>query len=57
MQSYLAFLACGTPEAADGYRQAKWCAAVTVAEAKTWTWEEFGEAMEIDGFEKVLDLV
>ena len=27
---------------------AKWCAAMAVAEVKTWTWEEFGEAMEND---------
>ncbi len=35
-----------TPEAADGYRQAKRSAARVVVEAKTWAWEEFGEAME-----------
>ena len=35
----------GTPEAADTYRQVKWCAAMAVVEAKTWAWEEFGEAM------------
>ena len=34
-QSFRAVLACGTPEAADGYQQAKQCAAVAVAEAKT----------------------
>ena len=47
-ESYRAFLACGTPEAADRYWQAKQCAAMAVAEAKTWAWEEFGEAMEND---------
>ena len=47
-ESYRAFLACGTPEAADGYRQAKRNAASAVAEAKTRAWEEFGEAMERD---------
>ncbi|KAI3364331.1 hypothetical protein L3Q82_011133 [Scortum barcoo] len=41
-------LACGTPDAVDGYRQAKQAAARTVLEAKTWVWEEFGEAMEED---------
>uniref|UniRef100_A0A6Q2YL25 CARD domain-containing protein n=1 Tax=Esox lucius TaxID=8010 RepID=A0A6Q2YL25_ESOLU len=41
-------LACGTPEAADGYRQAKRTAARVVVEAKTWVWEEVGEAMEKD---------
>ena len=47
-ESYKAFLACGTPEAADRYRQAKRSAASAVTEAKTRTWEEFGEAMEND---------
>uniref|UniRef100_A0A3B5Q8Y2 Reverse transcriptase domain-containing protein n=1 Tax=Xiphophorus maculatus TaxID=8083 RepID=A0A3B5Q8Y2_XIPMA len=47
-ESYRAFLACGTPEAADGYRRAKRHAARAVAEAKTRAWEEFGEAMEKD---------
>ena len=36
----------GTPGAADRYQQAKQCAAVAVAEAKTWAWEAFSEAME-----------
>nr|XP_023696135.1 uncharacterized protein LOC111858518 [Paramormyrops kingsleyae] len=35
-------------QAADSYRQAKWNAALAVAEAKTWAWEEFGEAIEND---------
>ncbi|XP_072565970.1 uncharacterized protein [Paramormyrops kingsleyae] len=47
-ESCRAFLACGTPEAADEYRQAKRNAASAVAEAKTRVWEEFGEAMEND---------
>ena len=47
-ESYRAFLACRTPEAADRYRQTKWSTARAVAEAKTRTWEEFGEAMEKD---------
>ncbi|XP_072564341.1 uncharacterized protein [Paramormyrops kingsleyae] len=47
-ESYRAFLACGTPEAADRYRQVKRDAASAVAEAKTRVWEEFGEAMEND---------
>uniref|UniRef100_A0A669BJZ3 Reverse transcriptase domain-containing protein n=1 Tax=Oreochromis niloticus TaxID=8128 RepID=A0A669BJZ3_ORENI len=47
-ESYRAWLACGTPEAADRYRQAKWNAARAMAEAKTRVWEEFGEAMEKD---------
>ncbi len=41
-------MACGAPEAADGYRQAKRAAARVVAEAKTRAWEEFGETMEED---------
>ncbi len=47
-ESYRAWLACGTPEAADRYRQAKRSAARVVVEAKTRAWEEFGEAMEKD---------
>ncbi|TWW81779.1 hypothetical protein D4764_01G0015940 [Takifugu flavidus] len=47
-ESYQALLACGTPEAADRYRQAKRSAAMAVTEAKTRAWEEFGEAMEND---------
>ncbi|KAK0132400.1 Craniofacial development protein 2 [Merluccius polli] len=47
-ESYRTFLACGTPEAAGRYWQAKRSAAVAVTEAKTRTWEEFGEAMEND---------
>uniref|UniRef100_A0A8C6Q7E1 Endonuclease/exonuclease/phosphatase domain-containing protein n=1 Tax=Nothobranchius furzeri TaxID=105023 RepID=A0A8C6Q7E1_NOTFU len=47
-ESYQVFLACGTPEAADGYRQSKRNAARVVAKAKTWAWEEFGETMEQD---------
>ena len=47
-KSYWAILSCGTPEAEDGYQQAKRCAAVAVAEAKTPVGEEFGKAMETD---------
>ncbi len=47
-ESYRAWLACGTPKAADGYRQAKRSAARVVVEAKTRAWEEFSEAMEKD---------
>uniref|UniRef100_A0A674P165 Reverse transcriptase domain-containing protein n=1 Tax=Takifugu rubripes TaxID=31033 RepID=A0A674P165_TAKRU len=47
-ESYRALLVCGTPEAADGYRQARHSAATAVAEPKTRAWEEFGEAMESD---------
>ncbi|KAI3376208.1 hypothetical protein L3Q82_016718 [Scortum barcoo] len=57
-ESYRAMLACGTPDAVDGYRQAKQAAARTVLEAKTRVWEEFGEAMEEDyrsvGLEEIL---
>lgn len=38
----------GTPAAADRYRQSEWIAAQMVAEAKTWVWEEFRDAMEKD---------
>ncbi|KAK3542821.1 hypothetical protein QTP70_004326 [Hemibagrus guttatus] len=47
-ESYRAWLARGTPEAAEAYRQAKQTTAVVVLEAKTRVWEEFGEAMEKD---------
>ncbi|KAK3517180.1 hypothetical protein QTP70_000775 [Hemibagrus guttatus] len=47
-ESYRAWLAQGTPEAAEAYRQAKRTKAVVVSEAKTRVWEEFGEAMEKD---------
>ncbi|TWW77720.1 hypothetical protein D4764_12G0011100 [Takifugu flavidus] len=47
-ESYRTLLACGTPEAADRYRQAKRSAAMAVAKARTREWEEFGEAMEND---------
>ncbi|KAK3534690.1 hypothetical protein QTP86_020345 [Hemibagrus guttatus] len=47
-ESYRAWLARGTLEAAEVYRQAKQAAAWVVSEAKTWVWEEFGEAMEKD---------
>ncbi|TWW61017.1 hypothetical protein D4764_05G0011070 [Takifugu flavidus] len=43
-----ALLACGTPVAADRYRQAKRRSATVVTEAKTWAWEELGETMEND---------
>ncbi|KAK3509580.1 hypothetical protein QTP70_006449 [Hemibagrus guttatus] len=47
-ESYGAWLARGTPEAAEAYRQAKRTAARVVSETKTRVWEEFGEAMEKD---------
>ncbi|KAK3550865.1 hypothetical protein QTP70_006412 [Hemibagrus guttatus] len=47
-ESYQAWLAWGTPEAAEAYWQAKRTAARVVLEAKTRVWEEFGEAMEKD---------
>ncbi|KAI3369654.1 hypothetical protein L3Q82_025366 [Scortum barcoo] len=47
-ESYRTMLACGTPDAVDGYQQAKQAAARAVLEAKTQVWEEFGEAMEED---------
>lgn len=47
-ESYSALLACGTPEAAERYRQVKRTTAPVVAEAKTRVWEEFGEAIEED---------
>ncbi|KAK3508031.1 hypothetical protein QTP70_010636 [Hemibagrus guttatus] len=47
-ESYRAWLARGTPEAAEAYQQAKQTTAVVVSEAKTRVWEEFGEAVEKD---------
>ncbi|KAK3547070.1 hypothetical protein QTP86_009563 [Hemibagrus guttatus] len=47
-ESYRVWLAQGTPEAAEAYRQAKRTTAVVVSEAKTRVWEAFGEAMEKD---------
>ncbi|KAK3545682.1 hypothetical protein QTP70_010761 [Hemibagrus guttatus] len=47
-ESYRAWLARGTPEAAEAYRQAHRTTAVVVSGAKTRVWEEFGEAMEKD---------
>ncbi|KAK3525229.1 hypothetical protein QTP86_024952 [Hemibagrus guttatus] len=40
-ESYQAWLAQGTPEAAEAYRQAKQTTALVVSEAKTRVWEEF----------------
>jgi len=47
-EAFRAWLAQGSPETADGYREARRVAASAVAEAKTRMWEEFGEAMEKD---------
>ena len=47
-QTYRSLLACGTPVAADSYKQAKRSATQAVADAKTRMWEEFGEASEKD---------
>ncbi|KAK3533231.1 hypothetical protein QTP70_013673 [Hemibagrus guttatus] len=47
-ESYRAWLARGTPEAAEAYRQDKRTTAAVVSEAKIRVWEEFGEAMEKD---------
>ncbi|KAK3571285.1 hypothetical protein QTP86_005921 [Hemibagrus guttatus] len=41
-ESYRAWLAWGTPEAAEAYRQAKRTAARVVSEAKTRVWEDGG---------------
>ncbi len=47
-EAFQAWLAQGPPEAANGYREARRATALVVMEAKTWLWEEFGEAMEKD---------
>lgn len=40
-EAFWAWLAQGSPEAADRYREARRAMASVVAEAKTWVWEEF----------------
>ena len=40
MESYRAWLAGGTPEAADGYRQAEHAAVQAVVEAQIPVWEK-----------------
>lgn len=35
---------------AEGYCQAKWAAALATDEAKTWIWEEFGEALDAESW-------
>ncbi|KAK3553040.1 hypothetical protein QTP86_031194 [Hemibagrus guttatus] len=53
-ESYRAWLAWGTLEAAEAYRQAKRTTAVVVSEAKIRVWEEFhGEGL-LDGLGKIL---
>jgi len=47
-EAFRAWLAQGSLETSDGYREARRAAASAVAEAKTRVWEEFGEAMEDD---------
>ena len=47
-EAFRAWLAQGSPETADRYRQARRAAASAVTKAKTQVWEEFGEAMEKD---------
>ena len=42
------WLCQGSPEAADRHQVAKSAAALVVAEANTWAWYEFGQAMEKD---------
>ncbi|KAK3569254.1 hypothetical protein QTP86_026594, partial [Hemibagrus guttatus] len=43
-ESYQAWLARGTPEAAEAYRQAKQTTAMVVSEAKTRVWEDYWTA-------------
>ena len=52
-ESHQAWLARGTPEAADRYWQAKRAAARAVADAKARVWEKFGVAME-EGYQLAL---
>ncbi len=48
MEAFRAWLYQGSSETADRYWEARGAAASAVAEAKTWVWEEFREAMEKD---------
>lgn len=36
----------GSPDSCKRYRKARRAAAKAVAEAKAWTWEDLGEAMQ-----------
>jgi len=45
-EAFWASLAQGSPEAGNRYWQAWRPEAAVVMDAKTWVWEEFGEAME-----------
>ncbi len=47
-EAFPAWMAQGSPEAADRYWEARRDVASVVREAKIWLWEEFGEAMEKD---------
>ncbi len=47
-EAFWAWLAQGSPEVVDRYREARKTTASAVAEAKTWMREEFGEAIEKD---------
>lgn len=48
IETFQAWLAQGSLEAVDRYWEASRAATSAVAEAKTWLWEELGEAMEKD---------
>ena len=45
-EAFWAWLAQGSPETANGYREARKVVASAGAEAETQMWEEFGKAME-----------
>ncbi len=47
-EAFWAWLARGSSEAADRYREVRRTAALMVAEVKTGVWEEFGRAKEKD---------
>jgi len=47
-QAFWAWLAEGSSEGADRYRQARRAAAAVVTDAKTQAWKEFGVGMEKD---------
>lgn len=44
----MVWISCGSLEAADFSRWAKWIAAIIVTKAVTRVWEEFDETMEED---------
>ena len=47
-ETFRPWLSEGSPKVTDGYQLVRRAAASEVSKAKTWVWEDFGEAMEKD---------